>query len=84
MIAAGHCIFYLDRQEKSTAFHSAVPGRSPRLQVEGMTEFRLDPDTVLGLMSGRRTWRRVSRSEGEVRHVLRPTLPVASAHLDHQ
>jgi uncharacterized protein len=50
MIAAVHCILYVDSQEKSTAFYTAVLGGSPTLQVDGMTEFRLSPDTVLGLM----------------------------------
>jgi uncharacterized protein len=45
-----HFILYVSDQERSTAFYSDVLGESPTLNVPGMTEFRLQDSTVLGLM----------------------------------
>lgn len=45
-----HFILYVSDQERSTAFYSEVLGEPPTLNVPGMTEFRLEDSTVLGLM----------------------------------
>ena len=45
-----HFILYVSNQERSTAFYSEVLGEIPTLNVPGMTEFRLEDSTVLGLM----------------------------------
>lgn len=45
-----HFILYVADQRESTAFYRAVLGVEPELDVPGMTEFRLGPDAVLGLM----------------------------------
>ena len=45
-----HFILYVSDQERSTAFYSDVLGEVPTLNVPGMTEFRLENSTVLGLM----------------------------------
>lgn len=45
-----HFILYVSDQERSTAFYSDVLGEAPTLNVPGMTEFRLQDATVLGLM----------------------------------
>ena len=45
-----HFILYVSDQERSTAFYSEVLGEVPTLNVPGMTEFRLEDSTVLGLM----------------------------------
>ena len=45
-----HFILYVSDQERSTAFYSDVLGEVPTLNVPGMTEFRLQDSTVLGLM----------------------------------
>ena len=45
-----HFILYVSDQERSTAFYSAVLGEVPTVNVPGMTEFRLEDSTVLGLM----------------------------------
>lgn len=45
-----HFILYVSDQERSTAFYSDVLGEVPTLNVPGMTEFRLEDSTVLGLM----------------------------------
>jgi catechol 2,3-dioxygenase-like lactoylglutathione lyase family enzyme len=45
-----HFILYVSDQERSTAFYSDVLGAVPTLNVPGMTEFRLEDSTVLGLM----------------------------------
>lgn len=43
-------IFYVSDQASSTAFYAQVLGMEPQLNAPGMTEFRLSPETVLGLM----------------------------------
>ena len=43
-------ILYVQDQRASTAFYAAVLDRAPELNLPGMTEFRLGPDVVLGLM----------------------------------
>jgi uncharacterized glyoxalase superfamily protein PhnB len=50
MILKTHTILYVSDQAKSTAFYTCVLGKAPDLNVPGMTEFQLFPDTVLGLM----------------------------------
>ena len=50
MAGPAHFILYVDDQVTATAFWTAVLGRSPSLDVPGMTEFTLTPGTVLGLM----------------------------------
>lgn len=45
-----HFILYVSDQVRSTAFYSDVLGKVPTLNVPGMTEFRLEDSTVLGLM----------------------------------
>ena len=45
-----HFILYVSDQVRSTAFYSDVLGEVPTLNVPGMTEFRLEDSTVLGLM----------------------------------
>ncbi|MBI5169449.1 MAG: VOC family protein [Candidatus Eisenbacteria bacterium] len=49
-MSAAHFIFYVADQRASTAFYTHVLGRTPRLDVPGMTEFALGGDAVLGLM----------------------------------
>ena len=43
-------IFYVADQERSTKFYSLVLGRKPDLHVPGMTEFKLNDGSTLGLM----------------------------------
>lgn len=43
-------ILYVADQEKSTQFYSRVLDRAPDLHVPGMTEFKLNDGSVLGLM----------------------------------
>lgn len=50
LIRGVHSILYVEDQERSAAFYSAVLRQSPDLHVEGMTEFRLNGGAVLGLM----------------------------------
>jgi uncharacterized protein len=45
-----HFILYVADQAVSTAFYVAALARRPDLDVPGMTEFRLGPGTILGLM----------------------------------
>ena len=45
-----HFILYVSDQERSTAFYREVLSEIPTLDVPGMTEFRLEDSTVLGLM----------------------------------
>lgn len=45
-----HFILYVSDQNKSGEFYSAVLVEKPTLDVPGMTEFKLGPETVLGLM----------------------------------
>lgn len=45
-----HLILYVADQARSTTFYTKVLGFAPSLNVPGMTEFTLGPDTVLGLM----------------------------------
>lgn len=50
MHGAAHLILYVADQARSAAFHGAVLGWGPRLDVPGMTEFDLPGGAVLGLM----------------------------------
>jgi catechol 2,3-dioxygenase-like lactoylglutathione lyase family enzyme len=50
MIGTAHLIFFVGDQEASRRFHAAVLDLEPTLHVPGMTEFRLGPGCVLGLM----------------------------------
>ena len=43
-------ILYVANQQKSTDFYAAVLGKSPALNVPGMTEFLLADEVKLGLM----------------------------------
>ena len=43
-------IFYVKDQVKSKLFYESVLGKSPSLDVPGMTEFELENNTSLGLM----------------------------------
>jgi uncharacterized protein len=45
-----HIILYVEDQERSREFYADLLGQTPSLHVPGMTEFRLDSGTVLGLM----------------------------------
>ena len=45
-----HFILYVQDQERSTAFYSAVLNADPVLKVPGMTEFELSGNSILGLM----------------------------------
>ena len=45
-----HFILYVADQALSTEFYRQVLAMPPALHVPGMTEFRLGPDSVLGLM----------------------------------
>ncbi|MCP5101689.1 MAG: glyoxalase [Chloroflexi bacterium] len=45
-----HLIFFVEDQARSTSFYADLFGRSPRLNVPGMSEFELIDGTVLGLM----------------------------------
>ena len=45
-----HFILYVKDQEKSKEFYSTVLDQTPSLHVPGMTEFRINSSTVLGLM----------------------------------
>jgi uncharacterized protein len=59
-----HFILYVQDQQRSTKFYSAVLGAEPVLNVPGMTEFRLSGDAVLGLMP-----------ERGIKHLLGDSLP---------
>ncbi len=50
MITRSHFILYVEDPSSSKQFYSAVLGLEPTLDVPGMTEFRLNDGTVLGLM----------------------------------
>lgn len=45
-----HFILYVANQKHSATFYSSVLGKTPTLDVPGMTEFSLGNQTVLGLM----------------------------------
>lgn len=45
-----HFILYVADQAASARFYARVLDRAPSLDVPGMTEFGLTPDSVLGLM----------------------------------
>lgn len=45
-----HFILYVEDQRRSAKFYRQVLGKSPRLNIPGMTEFDLGTGTVLGLM----------------------------------
>lgn len=45
-----HFIIYVRDQALSSAFYSQALGRRPTLNVPGMTEFTLTPNSILGLM----------------------------------
>ncbi len=46
-------ILYVANQEKSCKFYEEVLGLKPRLNVPGMTEFKLNNGSILGLMPER-------------------------------
>ncbi len=64
MAGPAHFILYVGDQIAATAFWTAALGRSPTLDVPGMTEFTLAAGTVLGLMP-----------EAGIRALLGPVLP---------
>ncbi len=45
-----HFILYVADQEKSSFFYENVLAQKPTLNVPGMTEFKLNDDSLLGLM----------------------------------
>jgi uncharacterized protein len=45
-----HLILYVSDQEASARFYAQLLAQPPQLDVPGMTEFRLNEQTVLGLM----------------------------------
>ncbi len=45
-----HFILYVKDQEKSTGFYEAVLAQKATLNVPGMTEFKLNDNSILGLM----------------------------------
>ena len=45
-----HIILYISNQEKSTQFYTELLEKQPTLNVPGMTEFKLNKFTKLGLM----------------------------------
>jgi predicted enzyme related to lactoylglutathione lyase len=49
-ITASEFILYVADQQKSTQFYRVLLGRSPDLEVPGMTEFQLGQGAKLGLM----------------------------------
>lgn len=59
-----HFILYVRDQVLSAAFYERVLGRTPRLNVPGMTEFELSTGAVLGLMP-----------EAGIERLLGPALP---------
>jgi uncharacterized glyoxalase superfamily protein PhnB len=49
-VTTAHTILFVADQARSTKFYSRVFGVEPNLNVPGMTEFRIAPGAVLGLM----------------------------------
>ncbi len=49
-VSKTHFILYVHDQAVSRAFYETVLGQQPALDVPGMTEFIIRPDTVIGLM----------------------------------
>jgi len=49
-LAKAHFIFYVSDQQRSKYFYEAVLQKQPVLDVPGMTEFEIAPETILGLM----------------------------------
>jgi len=68
VIGPVHVILYVRDQAAATAFWQSVLGRSPDLDVPGMTEFALGTQVVLGLMP-----------EAGIRSLLGPSLPDPAA-----
>lgn len=50
MFDLAEVIFYVRHQNIATEFYQYVLGKKPDLNVPGMSEFRLNPNFVLGLM----------------------------------
>ncbi|MCC7326125.1 MAG: glyoxalase [Burkholderiales bacterium] len=50
MSSAAHFILYVADQTRSAAFYKAVLATEPRLNVPGMSEFRLPGGAILGIM----------------------------------
>jgi uncharacterized glyoxalase superfamily protein PhnB len=63
-ISTTHIILYVSQQEKSREFYETLLGFSPRLNVPGMTEFELNTNCVLGLMT-----------ESGIAKIITPALP---------
>lgn len=53
MINKSHIIFYVEDQQLSTNFYTALLNHTPELNVPGMTEFHLSATAILGLMPAR-------------------------------
>lgn len=53
MINKSHIIFYVEDQQLSTNFYTALLNHTPELNVPGMTEFHLSDTAILGLMPAR-------------------------------
>ncbi|GIV95982.1 MAG: hypothetical protein KatS3mg057_0639 [Herpetosiphonaceae bacterium] len=49
-MTTAHFILYVQDQDRSTTFYTAVLNQAPRLYVPGMTEYQLNTGCVLGLM----------------------------------
>ena len=59
-----HFILYVRDQHRSAAFYATVLGQRPELDVDGMTEFRISAETILGLMPSRGIERLVGCAPG--------------------
>lgn len=63
-IKTTHIILYVSDQQKSTTFYSKLLGKTPRLNVPGMSEFELQAHLILGLMPNE-----------SIAKIITPTLP---------
>jgi uncharacterized protein len=65
-ISRAYFILYVRDQAASRVFYERVLGCPPSLDVPGMTEFTLQPSTVLGLMPARGIARLLGLDESEL------------------
>lgn len=63
-----HFIFYVEDQERSTAFYARVLDQPPTVNVPGMSEFVLNAGAVLGLMPVAGIVRLLGPSLGDPQH----------------
>lgn len=61
-------ILYVSLQDRSTTFYECILGKNPILNVEGMTEFQLSSDFLLGLMP-----------ESGITNIICPMMPLPSS-----